>query len=190
VQRLDRVVHGVLRLGRGRSVERSVIALRQVVQRALDVARPQLEHRNVRVTAVYSADVDDVVADGAQLEAAVLNLLLNAGEATPPGGLVRVSVEAADGVDPSGARRVRVSIHDGGGGVAAELRERIFQPFFTTKPGGTGLGLALAQRTAEEHGGSLTLAADPSSELATSERGAVFVLELPLAPSATLGRSA
>ena len=52
------------------------------------------------------------------------------------------------------------------------------------------LGLALAQRTAEEHGGSLTLATDQPSGLTTTERGAVFVLELPLAPSAALGRSA
>ena len=190
VQRLDRVVHGVLRLGRGRSAERSVVALRQVVQRALDVARPQLEHRSVRVSAVHGAGVDDVVADAAQLEAAVLNLLLNAAEATPVGGLVRVSVEAVDDADAADPRRVRVCVRDGGAGVAAELRERIFQPFFTTKPGGTGLGLALAQRTAEEHGGCLTLAPDSLGEPAVDGAGAVFVLELPAAASATLGRSA
>ena len=190
VQRLDRVVHGVLRLGRGRSVERSVVAVRQVVQRALDVARPQLEHRAVRVSADDVADADEVVADAAQLEAAVLNLLLNAAEATPTGGVVRVSVDATAGADGSGAARVRVSIRDGGAGVAAELRERIFQPFFTTKPGGTGLGLALAQRTAEEHGGSLTLAADAVGEPVAGGAGAIFVLELPAAASATLGRSA
>jgi signal transduction histidine kinase len=187
VQRLDRVVHGVLRLGRDRSVDRATVALQQVVQRALDVARPQLEQRGIRAVTTPSAGGDQVLADAAQLEAALLNLLLNAAEATPHGGVVWVSVDGGDGTEGS---HVRVRIQDGGTGVAPELRERIFQPFFTTKPGGTGLGLALAQRTAEEHGGSLTLAADPSSELATSERGAVFVLELPLAPSATLGRSA
>jgi signal transduction histidine kinase len=181
------VVHGVLRLGRDRSVDRATVALQQVVQRALDVARPQLEQRGIRAVIVPSSGGDQVLADAAQLEAAVLNLLLNAAEATPHGGVVWVSVDGGDGTEGS---HVRVRIQDGGTGVAPELRERIFQPFFTTKPGGTGLGLALAQRTAEEHGGSLTLAADPSSELATSERGAVFVLELPLAPSATLGRSA
>ena len=189
VHRLDRVVHGVLRLGRGRSAERSVVALRQVVQRAVDVARPQLEHRGVRVAVVQSADVDEVVADAPQLEAAVLNLLLNAAEATPPGGLVRVSVEAVDRGDPTSAPHVRVCVRDAGDGVATELRERIFQPFFTTKPGGTGLGLALAQRTAEEHGGSLTLLEDSTGER-IADSGAVFVLELPLAVSATLGRSA
>ena len=193
VQRLDRVVHGVLRLGRGRSAERSVVALRQVVQRALDVARPQLEHRGVSVSAHGIADADEavqVVADAAQLEAAVLNLLLNAAEATPAGGIVRVSVEAADGADATDPRHVRVCVRDGGAGVAAELRERIFQPFFTTKPGGTGLGLALAQRTAEEHGGSLTLAAPPASPDANGDAGAVFVLELPAAERASLGWSA
>ncbi|PYP76175.1 MAG: hypothetical protein DMD35_19375 [Gemmatimonadetes bacterium] len=186
VQRLDRVVHGVLRLGRDRSVERTTVALHQVVQRAIDVARPQLEQRGIRASATSCSGSDQVLADAAQLEAAVLNLLLNAAEATPAGGVVRVSIDGCDGAEAS---HVRVRIEDGGAGVAAELRERIFQPFFTTKPGGTGLGLALAQRTAEEHGGSLTLA-DRSSEITTSERGAVFVLELPLAPDAVLGRSA
>jgi signal transduction histidine kinase len=191
VHRLDRVVHGVLRLGRGRSAERTTVGLRQVVERALDVARPQLERRDVRVSVTHRAELDEVVADAAQLEAAVLNLLLNAAEATPAGGLVRVSVEATAGVGGSAARRVLVCVRDGGGGVAPELRERIFQPFFTTKPGGTGLGLALAQRTAEEHGGSLTLRDDPLVEPAkTDDAGAVFVLELPAAVSASLGRSA
>jgi signal transduction histidine kinase len=187
VQRLDRVVHGVLRLGRDRSAERSPVALHQVVQRAVDVARPQLELRGIRVTSAPPAGGDHVLADAAQLEAAVLNVLLNAAEATSLGGVVRVWVEG--GGDTEGAH-VRVRIQDGGAGVAPELRERIFQPFFTTKPGGTGLGLALAQRTAEEHGGSLTLATEQSSELTTNERGATFVLELPLAPSTALGRSA
>ena len=177
VNRLDRVVRGVLRLGRGRSVERSSVALRQVVQRALDVARPQLEQRGVRVTLTDETTVDGVVADGAQLEAAVLNLLLNAAEATPSEGVVRVYVEHA----ARDASRVRVRIRDGGHGVAAELRERIFQPFFTTKPGGTGLGLALAQRTAEEHGGSLTLAPEEPDGRGSEAGGAEFVLELPSA---------
>jgi signal transduction histidine kinase len=175
VHRLDRVVHGVLRLGRSRSVERSAVALRQVVQRALDVARPQLEQRGVRVAMTDEATVDGVVADAALLEAAVLNLLLNAAEATPPEGVVHVCIERAE-CDVS---RVRVRIRDGGSGVDAELRERIFQPFFTTKPGGTGLGLALAQRTAEEHGGSLTLSTDVGNSDFAEARGAEFVLELP-----------
>jgi signal transduction histidine kinase len=185
VHRLDRVVHGVLRLGRGGSVERSAVALRQIVQRALDVARPQLEQRSIRVTMTDETTVDRVVADGAQLEAAVLNLLLNAAEATPSDGVVRVCIERAE----CDASRVRVRVRDGGPGVAAELRERIFQPFFTTKAGGTGLGLALAQRTAEEHGGSLTLAGDAPDDGVGAAHGAEFVLELPSASSALAGRS-
>jgi signal transduction histidine kinase len=186
VQRLDRVVHGVLRLGRGRSVERSAMVLRQVVQRALDVARPQLEQRGVRVTMTEDTSVVGVMADGAQLEAAVLNLLLNAAEATPAQGAVRVCIEHAEG----DAARVRVRIRDGGTGVAAELRERIFLPFFTTKPGGTGLGLALAQRTAEEHGGSLTLAGEVrDDDLIEDAGGAEFVLELPSATATSEQRS-
>ena len=106
-------------------------------------------------------------------------------QATPADGVVRVRIERAR----CDASPVRVRIRDGGPGVAAELRERIFQPFFTTKPGGTGLGLALAQRTAEEHGGSLTLAGDAPEDGDGAARGAEFVLELPSASSALTGRS-
>ena len=76
------------------------------------------EHRAVRVAFVHVAAVDEVVADAAQLEAAVLNLLLNAAEATPVNGLVRVSVEPASGGDASTPSHLRVCIRDGGTGVA------------------------------------------------------------------------
>ena len=183
VHRLDRVVHGVLRLGRGRPAQRTRVSLHHVVQRALDVARPQLEQRQLHLSVADRTVGDEIMADAAQLEAALLNLVLNAAEATPSGGDVSLHLEcSSDGA----SSWVRVRVRDAGPGVARELRERIFQPFFTTKPGGTGLGLALAQRTAEEHGGRLTLAEHPSVE----GRGAEFVLALPLAPSSANGRSA
>jgi signal transduction histidine kinase len=80
----------------------------------------------------------------------LLNLLLNAIDATPPGGDVVVRCEAD-------AREVRFVVEDGGEGVPPSLRGRIFDPFFTTKPGGTGLGLSISQNILRQHGGRLRL---------------------------------
>ncbi len=112
------------------------------------------------------------VLDGAQataLRAALSNLILNALQATPAGG--RVRVEAREAGD-----ELLFTVTDSGAGVAAELRERIWEPFFTTRQRGTGLGLAIVRKRMEEAGGSAHLA--PTQPGA----GARFELRLPRAP--------
>jgi two-component system sensor histidine kinase FlrB len=81
----------------------------------------------------------------------VSNLVVNALEATPPGGRVIVRIVA----DSMPAGIVALQVEDQGRGVAATIQEKIFQPFFTTRPGGTGLGLAIVKRRAEEVGGAV-----------------------------------
>lgn len=115
-----------------------------------------------------------MVGEEERLRGAFLNLLLNAVEAMPSGGRLAVSTEVVKG--PVGAAVIRVRIADDGPGVPIELRERIFEPFFSTKEGGTGFGLALAQQTIEEHTGRLTL--DGSHQ---GKTGGVFIVDLPLA---------
>jgi two-component system, NtrC family, sensor histidine kinase HydH len=91
-----------------------------------------------------------VHCDPAEITGALLNVLLNAVEAMPAGGTLSVGAEREAG-------HVDVLITDTGGGIPAAARERLFRPFATTKPDGTGLGLALAHRAVEAHGGALTL---------------------------------
>jgi signal transduction histidine kinase len=166
IGRMDRVVHGVLQLGRSRATMHERINVGRVVRETIELASPQLERNGVTLLAETTTGSDDVWVrgDSALLSGALLNLILNAAEAAP-GGEVIVDIEQ---VGSAG----RVTVRDTGPGIPAEHRERIFEPFFTTKNGGTGLGLALAQRTVEEHGGSLRLAEPPA--------GAAFVLELPI----------
>jgi two-component system NtrC family sensor kinase len=167
INRLDRVVHGVLQLGRAPTSHRSATRLSQLAAETVEVARPQLEGAGVSLQVLREpSNVDPVVwADSSLLGAALLNLILNAGDASPGGGTVRVTVE-------ENGESAYLRVQDSGPGISAALREKVFEPFFTTKDGGTGLGLALAQRTVEEHGGTIRIDHDTP--------GALFVIELPL----------
>jgi signal transduction histidine kinase len=109
--------------------------------------------------------------DPDQFVSMLTNLLLNALDATPAGGRVRVEGATA----PDGG--IRLAVSDSGPGIPAGLAPALFTPFATTKPAGTGLGLAVARRVATDHGGSLTAANRPAG-------GACFTLTLPAAEAA------
>jgi len=167
IDRLDRVVHGVLQLGRAPTSNRAATNLGRLASDAVEVARPQLERRGVALAmSRMSPGREPIVwGDASLIGAAVLNLILNAGDASPSGGTVRVEVEGNGAV-------AHLRVRDSGPGVPADQRDRVFEPFFTTKQGGTGLGLALAQRTIEEHGGVI--------HIEDGAPGAIFVVDLPL----------
>jgi two-component system, NtrC family, sensor kinase len=107
------------------------------------------------------------LADEAQLRQVFLNLLRNAREAMPGGGQLTVSTR---GVEDA----VEVAFRDAGPGMSEEVRQRIFEPFFSTKSQGTGLGLAVSQQILQAHGGSLTCHSSPG-------QGTTFVVRLPRA---------
>ncbi len=94
-----------------------------------------------------------------------MNLVRNAREAMPRGGRLRVSTRGGEGA-------VLIEVRDTGPGIPKERMQRIFDPFFTTKERGTGLGLAMAQEVAQEHGGQLTCESSPGA-------GTAFTLRLP-----------
>jgi signal transduction histidine kinase len=175
IDRLDRVVHGVLQLGRAPTSNRSTTSLSRIVADTAEIARPQLERSGIALNLwIGPADREPIVwGDASLLGAAFLNLILNAGDASPRGGTVRVDV------DRNGTSAC-VSVRDSGTGIALAIREKVFEPFFTTKEGGTGLGLALAQRTIEEHGGTI--------RIEDGNPGTIFVIELPVMNVADGGR--
>jgi two-component system, NtrC family, sensor histidine kinase HydH len=168
VARLDRVVSSTLRLGRPDvATERRPVAVGTLVETAVATLGEQLDAQGI--TLELSCHEVAVVADAAQVTGALLNVLLNSVEAMPSGGRLRVHTElTADGGS------VDIRIADTGGGIPAAALERLFTPFSTTKPDGTGLGLALALRTIETHGGSLELED-------TGPTGTRFRIRLPVA---------
>ena len=168
VDRLTGITEEYLRFARLPKPQVQRADVNDTVRDLLDFVRPELEAGGVRVTASLSPGLPRVLADVAQLRQLLLNLLRNAREAMPSGGSLHVATRSDEGL-------VSLEIQDTGQGISPERMERIFDPFFTTKARGTGLGLAMAQEIAQEHGGQLLC------ESVVGE-GAVFTLRLPAAP--------
>ena len=142
--------------------------LAAVVERAADDLRHEVQQLGGEI--VVTGQFGRVDADDVLLRQAFSNLLRNAIEACQPTGVVpHVRVEGA-----LEAGQARVSVHDNGPGVDPDARDRIFQPFFTTKKTGTGLGLALVQKIIVTHNGRVSAGSSPSG-------GACFQVTLPLA---------
>jgi len=135
----------------------------------IDRAVAQLERHSppcqVTVYKNYSPDVRPFPFDTELLERLVFNLLLNAAQATPPGGAITVKTRPVDG-------NVELTVIDRGSGIASEYRESIFNPFFTTKSDGVGLGLAIVSKIVDLHHGTMAVESEPG-------KGSVFRVYLP-----------
>jgi signal transduction histidine kinase len=108
------------------------------------------------------------MADPLQLQQVFMNLLLNAADAMPDGGMITVQT-----AHEASVQSLRITITDSGKGIEETVIDRIFQPFFTTKTKGTGLGLSITKRLIEQHGGSIRVQNSP-------DRGASFTIMLPV----------
>jgi len=149
-------------VGVSQPLRRERVRLERVVDDVLALMGRQLEHLSIRVEKRY-APVPEVEVDVARFKRCVMNLLLNGAQAMPSGGPLAVAVEGRNG-------RVRLAVTDAGGGVPEAVRERIFEPFVTTKQDGVGLGLALTRRIVEDHGGRIGF--EPA------EKGTTFWIEI------------
>ena len=166
VQRIRNVVQEYLRFGRLPTVQRAVIELDAVLAARLAVLAPELQARGLKLEIDLAAPGRLVLADADQVWQAVHNLVGNAMEALSRGGTVRVRTQALP-------TALRCGVEDDGPGIPAELRDKVFTPFFSTKRAGTGLGLPFARQVLAEH--------DTTLELETSERGTRFWFDLPYA---------
>jgi signal transduction histidine kinase len=142
-------VQGILSLGRVERLPHEQCDLRRMLADVTLLVHPVCDHAKVHLRHSEAAAPIHVTADLAGLRAAVLNLTMNAVEAAGPGGEVSLGASAEHG-------EVTIDVCDTGPGPAPEVAETLLEPFVTSKPEGVGLGLALAQRVAAEHGGSLS----------------------------------
>jgi signal transduction histidine kinase len=170
-QRLGGMVTDFLKYARPRPLSRSAHSITEVLDDLL-LLLSQDEHANrlVSIERHYEEEDPIVDADPAQTRDAIWNLLVNAVDAMPEGGILHVTTRRNVQVEPP---CVEIAITDTGAGITEEEQARIFQPFFTTKAEGTGLGLAIVQRIVEGHEGSLELESSPG-------KGSSFTLRLPM----------
>jgi signal transduction histidine kinase len=147
-----------------------------VVQDAIALADRKLTRRATALSLDLPADLPPIQGDHQQLCQVMTNLLINACEAQAFGGAVHLNAEARDEVPGREPAAVVVRVSDDGPGIPPEIRDRIFDPFFSTKPQGSGLGLAIVRKIIDAHEGRIDLVSDPG-------RGTTFTITLPvLAP--------
>lgn len=168
VDRLDRVVAGLLEIARPRELLIEPTPLAAVVRRALDFAEVQAREKGITIRPMLSSDERPARCDPVQIYQVVLNLIVNALQILPPGGEITVRTL------PPHNGRVSLEVSDNGPGIAPDLQGPIFTPFFTMREGGTGLGLALVQRIVQAHQGTVTVRSKVG-------RGTTFRVELPAA---------
>ncbi len=152
VRRLDSIVGGSLRVARAHPEAMRSLVVEGVVRAALTSAEPVFHETGTTTELLPLADQRlRVRGDAGALEQMLLNLLINAAQAMSPGGVARVSIEA-------GEEQVVVSVSDDGSGIPPETLARMGEPFFSSRPAGTGLGFAIARQIAGSHRGDVTVA--------------------------------
>lgn len=158
VNRLSALVGRFLDFARPLDLDRKPTDVAAVVERALKSAADGWQGSPVRVERNYANHLPAIPLDEGFCEQVFFNLIQNAYQAMgETGGTLRVKIRAAKS---SGAAGIEVAIEDSGPGVAPELREQIFNPFFTTKKDGVGLGLSIVSKIVDEHGGTIRVAGE------------------------------
>ena len=168
IHRLDRVVETLVNFSRPVDLSLKTVDLRETVATVLMLSAEEMARRNIVVVREFTDEPVPLQIDDDLMRQALLNVILNAAQAMEDGGRITVKVmrDSAEGV---------VHIEDEGPGIAAEIRDRIFDLYFTTKKGGSGIGLSMTYRILQLHNG--TVEVGPALD-----RGTIFTFRVPLAP--------
>lgn len=172
VDRMNSLVTRFLEFARPMELRLETCELTEVIDRA--IARVERDSGAGRAVIYknYSPDIRPFPMDAELLERVFYNLVLNAVEASPPGGAVTVKTRPA-------GEGVEISVIDRGSGIEARHMENIFNPFFTTKPDGVGLGLSIVSKIVDQHGGTMSVESEAG-------KGSVFRVYLPVKPAAAV----
>ena len=166
-RRLENMVNDMLDFSRPLQLNRSTtVNLIDTIKKIVAICVQANDKRKLRIDIDHARDIPAVSLDPMRMEQALINLLLNAIQVTPDEEAVSISTYVSSGY-------VRIEVRDFGDGIPAEHREKIFSPFFTTKKEGTGLGLPIAKKIIEAHGGRLEVTENLG-------KGTVFTASLPI----------
>jgi PAS domain S-box-containing protein len=171
IGRLNTIVDNVLRFSRSSATPKGPVDVAEILRRTADLLTHTCRERGVSVDLELKPANCAVLGDASSLQQAFLNILLNAIQSMNQPGRVRISVNA---LEDSSGRWCELAFLDSGCGINGRDIERIFDPFFTNKPGGTGLGLSIVHRIVEDHNGTIHVTSTPG-------RGTRVLLKVPLA---------
>ncbi len=172
VNRLNRVITDLLGLSRPSDVRQKPICLENIVAHVIKLIHQNAASRNVRIVSKTAPRVPDIMADMERLSQALLNLCLNALDAMPDGGTLTIAVAG-------GRKQVCLIVRDTGEGISPENMAHIFDPYFTTKSSGTGLGLPMVHKIVQAHGGEMEVVSHLAKEGGHGET--IFRIWLPVA---------
>lgn len=165
VERLDGIITEFLQAVRPVKPKLESVEFPRLLREALDFQKHEMSDRRVLVETDIAPDLPTVRVDRGQIRQVLFNLVKNAAEAMAGGGVLRIAVGATD-------RFVRFSVRDTGTGITPEQMSRIFEPYYTTKAGGSGLGMMIVQRIVRDHGGEIEIHSEP-------QRGTTVTVFLP-----------
>jgi PAS domain S-box-containing protein len=177
LERLNSIVGNILGFARPTPPQPRQCSLMEICTRAVELARERAAQRSVGLELEPETDDPTCEVDEGQILQVVLNLVMNAIDASPPGAAVRIRLRRTEtplvpGAPGAGASYCRIEVQDAGPGIPADARDQLFDPFYTTKRDGTGLGLSVSQKIVEEHHGVIHVESEPGV-------GSLFMVELP-----------
>jgi signal transduction histidine kinase len=147
----------------------SPIDVRILLDQVIRFLGYQARKQKVVIHKTYSSSMREIAGNHKQLKQVFVNIILNAIQSMPEGGELKVSVTKS----PGHKQRVRISFADDGPGIPPEIQEHIFEPFYTTREGGTGLGLSFVDKVVGEHGGKVAIESE-------NGKGTTVILDLPV----------
>ena len=149
VDRLNRVISQLLEFARPMNIQLKTIAAEAFIQHSVKMVENQAKDRGIKIVQKIFSEMDNIIIDPDRMNQVLLNLYLNAFDAMEQGGILSITLSLHD------EEKIRFDISDNGKGIGNHDIEKIFDPYFTTKPSGTGLGLAIVYRIVEAHRGEI-----------------------------------
>jgi signal transduction histidine kinase len=165
VTRLNQTIENFLKLARPIKLQLQACHIDGLLKELDTLIKEDAQNRDIQWQVSATSQLSSLLVDRDQLRQALLNLILNALQATPPGGVVSLEADTADG-------QLCLRLRDTGSGIEPRGIERIFDPYYTTREEGTGLGLAIAQQIVQAHGGRIEV-------ISTAGQGSTFTVWLP-----------
>ncbi|MBV6519694.1 MAG: hypothetical protein DCC43_06570 [Candidatus Brocadia sp.] len=165
LHRLSGFVEECLHFSKTGELNKSSVHVGDLLSEIVSLLLPQAQLQGIQIEFVIKNALPEIMIDRDKIKQAILNILINGIEAMPDGGILQVSAKRIE-------QEIGISCQDTGPGIPDEIRDKIFHLFYTTKDGGTGIGLSFAQNIVQAHGGIIRLEA--------SSRGSKFVIALPI----------